>query len=79
MDEKVECKGYFYSSYVPMAPTMTPVVLDPNDFRPRKDIITRYDRKEILEKGDYTTLSWDAVEKDSVFKGLMESWEEFNV
>lgn len=39
--------GYFYSPYVPL--TQTPVVLDPDNFTPRKGILTRYGKKLLRE------------------------------
>lgn len=39
--------GYFYCPYVPL--TMTPIVLDPESFCPRKGILTRYGKKLLRE------------------------------
>jgi len=39
--------GYFYLPYVPL--TQTPVVLDPENFCPRKGILTRYGKKLLRE------------------------------
>jgi len=37
--------GYVYAPYIPFQ--LTPVVLDPNDFTPRKGIMTRYAKKVV--------------------------------
>lgn len=39
--------GYFYCPYVPL--TQTPTVLDPDNFTPRKGILTRYGKKLLRE------------------------------
>ncbi len=41
-------EGYFYCSDLPL--TQTPVMLDPETFRSRKGILTRYGRKLLAEK-----------------------------
>ena len=43
--------GYFYAPYIPII--KTPVVLDPEVFRPRKGILTRYGKKLLKEGAEY--------------------------
>jgi hypothetical protein len=38
--------GYVYSPYVPIL--ITPVLMDPNDFKPRRGIMTRYGKKAVV-------------------------------
>lgn len=38
--------GYVYSPYVPIL--ITPVMMDPNDFKPRRGIMTRYGKKAVV-------------------------------
>jgi hypothetical protein len=40
--------GYVYAPYIPFQ--LTPVVLDPDDFTPRKGIMTRYAKKCVNNK-----------------------------
>jgi hypothetical protein len=42
--------GYFYAPYVPVQ--MTPTIIDPEDFTPRKGLMTRYG-KVIVDGGQY--------------------------
>ncbi len=37
--------GYVYSPYVPLQ--VTPVILDPDDFTPRRGVMTRYGKKMV--------------------------------
>lgn len=38
--------GYIYAPYVPIL--ITPVLMDPNDFKPRRGIMTRYGKKGVV-------------------------------
>jgi len=38
--------GYVYAPYVPIL--ITPVLMDPNDFKPRRGIMTRYGKKAVV-------------------------------
>lgn len=38
--------GYVYAPYVPIL--ITPVLMDPNDFKPRRGIMTRYGKKSVV-------------------------------
>lgn len=38
--------GYVYAPYVPIL--ITPVMMDPNDFKPRRGIMTRYGKKAVV-------------------------------
>ena len=42
--------GYFYAPYVPIQ--MTPTIIDPEDFTPRKGLMTRYG-KILVDGGQY--------------------------
>ena len=61
--------GFFYAPYIPVE--LTPVVYDPNDFTPRKGILTRYATKKI-ELGElyYRTIIVQNSSSDSDFTVL---------
>ena len=43
--------GYFYAPYIPK--TLKPVVLNPDDFLPRRGLITRYGKKLLRDGAKY--------------------------
>lgn len=50
--------GYVYSPYVPIL--ITPVFMDPNEFKPRRGIMTRYGKKAVVPACFATVDLWQA-------------------
>ena len=46
--------GYVYAPYIPLY--VTPLIIDPNDFRPRRGMMTRFAKKMVVSEM-YATIS----------------------
>lgn len=57
--------GYFYAPYIPLM--QTPVILDVNDFKPRKGLITRYNKSN-FQNQNWSTVNIGDVTPETTWK-----------